>query len=451
MKVILDRAVACAVMGFCVLAATQAGAELNSKPPETIDFVELTKNPAEWPSEVTLTEKLTWPVFVKGQPVGTMELPTGRKLKLVEVQGNQIKVALGEASQVIPAKATDLAERVLALRRFAAARADAEVLETETPTAPPVLTKIKHPATGVRPYALRSNFSSGVRVPPVPTEIQQPANWVWPHVLRPSLPSGVSFEVVDERGSFGPFLPFEVLQFRIAFEDPDSSQKMLQQFHKFYISSQSTINGRLFPKSLVENNLRARASGKAGKLLNIEWIPVRDLIPPQTGKYDIQVVLDTPKGRWITPLITVEVAIPETDRESLKFLVENGGGDFFSRNVSMRTQSEGDLRQPPYSVIKQFIKTFPDSAFNILIVQQAEHARNLDISQGPNYYLAQDREQLAEIIALAHPEITQKLETQRTALQTQLSTTTDQYRRQLIQKDIAGINRWIALLNKYTQ
>ena len=267
-------------------------------------------------------------------------------------------------------------------------------------------------------------------------------------VPRSGLPSGVSFEILDEHGSSDPFLPFEALQFRLSFEDPDSNQKLLHQFGKFSISGQSTIDGHPFPKSLLEG-LKVHASGKGGKLLKIEWASVRDLLPPQTGKYNIQVVLDTPTGKWITPLMTVEVALPDTDQASLKFLVEKGGGDFFSRDVPLRTRSEGRLRQPPYSVVKEFIKTFPDSAINMAIVRQAEHARALDAQRGPNYYLEQDREQLAEIIALAHPSLVQQLERQRDSFKQDLSETTDQYRRQQNQKDIDGMDRWIALLNKY--
>lgn len=266
---------------------------------------------------------------------------------------------------------------------------------------------------------------------------------------RSGVPSGVSFEILDEHGSSDPFLPFEALQFRLSFDDPDSNQKLLHQFGKFSISGQSTINGRPFPKSLLEG-LKVHASGKGGKLLKIEWASVGDLLPPLTGKYNIQVVLDTPQGRWITPLITVEVALPDTDQPSLKFLVDKRGGDFFSRDVALRTRSEVKLRQPPYSVVKEFIKTFPNSAINMAIVRQAEHARAVDAQRGPNYYLEQDREQLAEIIALAHPSLVQQLESQRNVFQQDLSETTDQYRKQQDQKDIDGMDRWIALLNKYT-
>ena len=99
--------------------------------------------------------------------------------------------------------------------------------------------------------------------------------------------------------------------------------------------------------------------------------------------------------------------------------------------------------------MKEFIKTFPDSAINLAIVRHAEHARAFDAQEGPNYYLAQDREQLAEIIALAHPSMIEQLERQRDYFKKDLSETKDQYRKQQDQKDIDGMDRWIALLNKY--
>ncbi|HUJ10557.1 MAG TPA: hypothetical protein VL171_11080 [Verrucomicrobiae bacterium] len=150
-------------------------------------------------------------------------------------------------------------------------------------------------------------------------------------------------------------------------------------------------------------------------------------------------------------MMTVEVTLPETDQASLRFLVEKGGADFFSRETVMRTRSEGHLRPPPYSVIKEFIKAFPDSSINFLIFQRAEFARQLDVSAGPNHYLAQDQEQLAEIIALTHPSLVQELKSQRSAIEKQLMATTDPYQKQLLQRNIDGFDRWIALIEKYTR
>jgi hypothetical protein len=281
------------------------------------------------------------------------------------------------------------------------------------------------------------------------SDIQPAPPSVPPSGMRSNLPAGVRFAIMSETGSYEPFAPFEPLKFRLTFDAPDSWQNV-QRYGKFSISGRSMINGRLFPKPFVDN-LRMQFATEDSKRLSFEWVPVRDLIPPQTGKYNIQVVLDTPTGRWITPMTTVEVSLPETDRASLKFLVEKGGGDFFLREVVLRTRSESHLRQPPYPVIKQFIKTFPDSSLNALVVRQAEHACRLDTSQGPHYYLDQDREQLAEIIALAHPSKVQELEMTKSSYEKRVAATEDRYQKQLDQKEIEGINRWIALLTKYTQ
>ena len=415
MKILSNAVAACVIVTSCTLVSSQACAEPNSNTTETVDFVQLTKNPREWPPEVALTAKLTWPVFVKEQRAGTMELPIGMKLKLVKVQGNRITVALGETVQIIPATLTDLGDRVLALRQAAALQA-----QNATPM-----------------------------TSPAPSETQPPPASVSRNALRSNLPSGVRFVIMSEARSYEPFAPFEPLKFRLTFDAPDSWQNV-QRYGKFSVSGRSTINGRLFPKPFVDN-LRTQFATDDSKRLSFEWVPVRDLIPPQTGKYNIQVVLDTPTGKWITPLTTVEVSLPEADRASLKFLAEKGGGDFFSREIVLRTRSEGHLRPPPYPVIKDFIKTFPDSSLNTLIVRQAEHARRHDASQGPNYYLPQDREQLAEIIALAHPSMVQELETTRSSYEQRVEATVDRHQKQLDQKEIEGINRWIALLTKYTQ
>lgn len=82
----------------------------------TIDLVLLAKHKEEWPGEVTLTEEISMPVVKGGQQRGIIVLARGTKLKLLELRGDQVKVAYGEASQFIPAKATDLVDRVLAAR-----------------------------------------------------------------------------------------------------------------------------------------------------------------------------------------------------------------------------------------------------------------------------------------------------------------------------------------------
>ncbi|MEI6083967.1 MAG: ankyrin repeat domain-containing protein [Verrucomicrobiota bacterium] len=73
----------------------------------------LAKYRSEWPSEVLLTESTPFPVVIDGKQSGTVELSAGTKLKLIVVQGEQIKVAFNGKEQTIPVKATDLVTRVI--------------------------------------------------------------------------------------------------------------------------------------------------------------------------------------------------------------------------------------------------------------------------------------------------------------------------------------------------
>jgi endonuclease/exonuclease/phosphatase family metal-dependent hydrolase len=88
-----------------------------SPEPETVDWVELTKNKTDWPKEVMLRESVTFPAVSGGKQFGTVELSPGTKVKLLEVLSNQVKVAFEESTAVIPVEATDLEARVLAKRR----------------------------------------------------------------------------------------------------------------------------------------------------------------------------------------------------------------------------------------------------------------------------------------------------------------------------------------------
>jgi hypothetical protein len=81
-----------------------------------VDVAALTKNRSEWPAEVALTEKMPFPIIIDGKEVGSAEYPAGMKLKLIEVQGEEVKVAHSGAVKVIPSKSTDLIARVVQAR-----------------------------------------------------------------------------------------------------------------------------------------------------------------------------------------------------------------------------------------------------------------------------------------------------------------------------------------------
>ena len=71
----------------------------------------------EWPAELTINELMVFPVLIDGQKHGTIEVPAGMKLKLVEIKGEVVRLAYGEATESLPATSTDLIERVLTARK----------------------------------------------------------------------------------------------------------------------------------------------------------------------------------------------------------------------------------------------------------------------------------------------------------------------------------------------
>ena len=76
-------------------------------------------DPSEWPKEVTLNQKVSFPIIIDGQEHGVAKVPVGTKLKLVEVQGEFVKLAYGATTQLVPATNTDLATQVIAAREAA--------------------------------------------------------------------------------------------------------------------------------------------------------------------------------------------------------------------------------------------------------------------------------------------------------------------------------------------
>jgi hypothetical protein len=101
-----------------------------------VSLAELAKNKAEWPVEVALTEKVTWPVVIGGKERGTTELPPGTKVKLIEVLGETVKVSYTEAMKVIPTKATDLVGRVSSASVQRAIQQEEGTTESLEPDAP---------------------------------------------------------------------------------------------------------------------------------------------------------------------------------------------------------------------------------------------------------------------------------------------------------------------------
>ena len=123
----------------------------------------------------------------------------------------------------------------------------------------------------------------------------------YPNTLRPNLPSGVHIDIATMTGSSGAIMPFERVQFQLTFEDPGFLPETVAGiFISFPFRADPRSTAALSPGRSWKR-AKTYASGDAGKYERIEWRPVKDLLPPQTGTYDIQVVLDTPEVEWATP------------------------------------------------------------------------------------------------------------------------------------------------------
>lgn len=106
---------------FCavpILATGEEPAGVNTT--DTVDLAQLAKNRTEWPAEITLTKTLPFPVVINGKESGSVELPPGTSLKLVAVLGAELKVSFGDVVKLVPAGATDIVERVIAIRTLRA-------------------------------------------------------------------------------------------------------------------------------------------------------------------------------------------------------------------------------------------------------------------------------------------------------------------------------------------
>ena len=95
-----------------VVAITASNADNTN----AVDVPSLVRNRQLWPKEVTLTEKVSFPIIIDGQEKGEAEVPAGIKLKLVDVRGDFVKLAYGEVTQLVPATNTDLAARIIEVR-----------------------------------------------------------------------------------------------------------------------------------------------------------------------------------------------------------------------------------------------------------------------------------------------------------------------------------------------
>lgn len=70
------------------------------------------------PVQVKLCRATVLPIVANGKQIGSTTSPAGMMLRLVGVRDGQLEVQVGEATQLIPADATDVIERVRTLRHY---------------------------------------------------------------------------------------------------------------------------------------------------------------------------------------------------------------------------------------------------------------------------------------------------------------------------------------------
>jgi hypothetical protein len=111
-----------------------APAALPEDAPMTVETIAAT--PAWWPKQVSLVRVLAVPVVVNGKVAGEAQLPAGTMLRLLRVVGAQVEVEYQGGRHFIPAAATDLGPRALALKASAPAGSTASVAPAPAAPAP---------------------------------------------------------------------------------------------------------------------------------------------------------------------------------------------------------------------------------------------------------------------------------------------------------------------------
>lgn len=91
----------------------------------------LVANPERWPKEVVLLNSTEFPGVIDGRVAGKVNVPSGRKVKVVKIASDTVTAEYLGAKQAIPVDATDLKERARA------AMAAPEPAKNEVASAPP--------------------------------------------------------------------------------------------------------------------------------------------------------------------------------------------------------------------------------------------------------------------------------------------------------------------------
>ena len=75
----------------------------------------ISRTPAWWPKQVTLTKATAFPILMAGQDVGQVQVPAGRLLRLCRVADGKVEVEFQAGRHIISADSTDVVMRATAL------------------------------------------------------------------------------------------------------------------------------------------------------------------------------------------------------------------------------------------------------------------------------------------------------------------------------------------------
>jgi len=76
------------------------------------DPADLAGNLAAWPKAVALKQQTTFPAVLNAQVVGSVDVPAGTLVKLVNIEGETLELEYQGGRQMVPWQLTDLEQRV---------------------------------------------------------------------------------------------------------------------------------------------------------------------------------------------------------------------------------------------------------------------------------------------------------------------------------------------------
>jgi rhamnogalacturonan endolyase len=141
------------------IPAPTAIAKPISTPPDSVAWIVTHKD--RWPKKVTLLKSTVFPGLARGQLAGTVQVPAGAMVDLVQIDGQSAAVTFSGGGKSVPIDATDLRQRATALM----AEAAKEAASTPVPVATPLETPIPKVIAQVQPAATPLPIATPVSTP----------------------------------------------------------------------------------------------------------------------------------------------------------------------------------------------------------------------------------------------------------------------------------------------